>query len=130
VADSRKPTLVAEWYRLFLAEAGYYPRIDANGDVLFSWEGRTYVIKIDEEDPQYFSLAHAAFWPIESDEDLSQARKAACAVTAEIKVVKIFLKDTRAWAAIELFCFPPLMTKDVLRRCLKALHAAEKQLTP
>jgi hypothetical protein len=126
--NDRKAKKGAEQYLTFLTEAGYrHPDIDANGDVLFTWEGRTYLIKIDEKDPLSFSLTHAAYWPLASDEELFQARKAAVAVTSGYKVVKIILKDTRAWAAIEQFCFPQLLSKDVFDSWLNLLHAAEKQ---
>jgi hypothetical protein len=126
--NDRKAKKGAERFLTFLTEAGYrHPSIAANGDVLFSWEGRTYVVKIDGEDPLYFSLTHAAYWPLASDEERSQARRAADAITADYKGVKIFLRDTRAWVAIEQIYFPQQLSKDVFAHCLNVLYAAEKQ---
>ena len=126
--NNRKAKKGAEQYLTFLTEAGYrHPDIDANGDVLFTWEGRTYVIKFGETEPLSFSLTHAAYWPLASDEERFQAMKAAVAVTARYKVVKIIVENTRAWAAIEQFCFPQLLSKDLFDRWLNLLQAAEKQ---
>jgi len=113
----------AERYLTFLADEGYRPRIDTNGNVAFKCEGRSYVIRIDEKDDQFFCLSYPNFWRIESDEELVQVKEAALAVTAEQKVVKIFpVGDTNTWATIELFCFPPQTFTDVFARCLRALR--------
>jgi hypothetical protein len=114
----------ADKYLDFLAEEGYRPSIDDNGDVAFKCEGRRYVIEIDENDEEYFCLAYPDFWSIESDEELSQVMEAAVAVTADSKVVKIYpVEDTDTWATIELFCSPPETFKTVFDRCLSALRA-------
>jgi hypothetical protein len=44
----------ADRYLDFLAEEGFRPMINGNGNVSFKCEGRTYVIRIDEEDEEYF----------------------------------------------------------------------------
>jgi hypothetical protein len=54
----------AERYLEFLAEEGYRPKIDANGNVSFKCEGGNYVIRIDEKDEEYFELAYPNFWRI------------------------------------------------------------------
>ena len=68
MGDSGKAKQGAERYLTFLAEEGYRPRIDANGNVAFKCEGRSYV----EKDEEYFCLSYPNFWRIESDEELSQ----------------------------------------------------------
>jgi hypothetical protein len=104
-------------------DKGYRPRIDANGDVRFKCEGRSYVIQIDEEDKQFFYLAYPNFWRIESGEELSRVKEVALTVTAENKVVKIFpVEDANTWATIELFCYPPQAFTDVFNRCLRVLR--------
>jgi hypothetical protein len=124
MGDSGKAKKGAERYLTFLAEEGYRPRIDANGNVAFKCEGRSYVIRIDEKDEAYFCLSYPNFWRIESEAELSQVKEAALAVTAEQKVVKIFpVGDADTWATIGLFCFPPQTFTAVFARCLRALRA-------
>jgi hypothetical protein len=128
MGDSGKAKKGAERYLTFLAEEGYRPRIDANGNVAFKCEGRNYVIKIDEEDEEFFYLVYPNFWRIESDEELVQVNEAALAVTADCKVVKIFpVGDTNTWATIELFCYPPQTVKDVFDRCLSTLRTGVEE---
>jgi hypothetical protein len=125
MAESGNAKKGAERYLEFLAEEGYRPRIDANGNVAFKCEGRSYVIMIDEKDEMFFYLVYRDFWPIESDEELVRVMDAALAVIADTKVVKLFpMGDTNTWAAIELFCYPPETFTAVFERCLKALRDA------
>jgi hypothetical protein len=125
MGDSGKAKKGAERYLEFLAEEGYRPTINANGNVSFKCEGRTYVIRIDEEDEEYFELAYPNFWPIESDEERSRVMEAALAVIADNKVVKIYPEDdTNTWATIELFCSPPETFKPVFNRCLRVLRGS------
>jgi hypothetical protein len=128
MAASGKAKKGAERYLTFLAEEGYRPRIDADGDVCFKCEGGYYVIEIDEEDEEYFCLDYPNFWPIASDEVLSRVKEAALAVTADTKVVKIYpWGDTDTWATVELFCFPLETFKDVFERCLSTLRVGVKK---
>ena len=113
----------AERYLEFLAEEGYRPKINANGNVAFKCEGRNYLIAIDEKDEAFFYLVYPDFWPIKSDEELARVMEAALAVIADTKVVKIFpVGDTNTWASIELFCYPPEAFKGAFERCLRALR--------
>jgi hypothetical protein len=112
----------AERYLEFLAEEGYRPRIDADGDVCFKCEGGNYYIEIDEDDEEFFRLVYPGFWDFSSDEELSRVKEAALAVTAENKVIKIYPVGDTTSAAIELFCSPPETFTDVFYRCLDNLR--------
>jgi hypothetical protein len=120
MGDSGKAKKGAERYLEFLAEEGYRPKINADGNVSFKCEGRSYVIRIDEYEEEYFYLIYPNFWRIESDEELSRVKEAALAVTAETKAVKIYpVGGTNTYATVEQFCFP---STDVFDRCLCVLH--------
>jgi hypothetical protein len=125
MAESGNAKKGAKKYLDFLAEEGFRPQINANGDVAFKYEGGNYLIKIDEKDEAFFYLAYPNFWRIASDKELVQVKEAALAVTAANKVVKIFpVKDTDTWATIELFCSPSETFKAVFDRCLRSLRGA------
>jgi hypothetical protein len=113
----------AERYLTFLADEGYRPWINANGNVAFKCEGGYYVIRIDEKDDEYFCLSYPNFWRIESEAELSRVKEAALAVTAGYKVVKILpVGDTNTSAEIELFCAPPETFTAVFNRCLRVIR--------
>ncbi|MCL6595365.1 MAG: hypothetical protein K6V73_04045, partial [Firmicutes bacterium] len=56
----------AQGYLEFLAEEGYRPRLDADGDVVFKVEGGAYYILLDE-DEEFFRLIYPNFWPLETE---------------------------------------------------------------
>jgi hypothetical protein len=115
-----------EMYRDFLIEEGFRPRLDGNGNVFFKYEGRTYVIQVDEKDTEFFRLIHPNLWSIESDAELAEVKEASLRATTETKVAKIFPVGDDTWATIELFCSPPDAFKPIFRRCLSALRAGVK----
>ena len=114
----------AEMYRQYLAEEGYSPKIDDDGDVFFKFEGRGHVILVSEKDEEFFSLARPNFWSIESDAERAKVVDAALYATKETKVAKVFPVRDNTWATIEMFFCPPESFKGVFRRSLLALQAA------
>jgi hypothetical protein len=117
----------AEMYRSFLAEEGYAPRLDDDGDVWFKYEGGNYFIAVDEKDEEFFRIVYPAFWSIENDNERAKVARAALIATAHTKVAKVFPVRDDAWASIEMFCSPPKMFKAVFRRSLTALQAAVQE---
>lgn len=111
-------------YRDYLAEEGYSPKIDDDGDVTFKAEGRRYFIIVDEKDDDFFRLLFPNFWSIENEEERRQVYIAACEATAETKVAKVFPVRDDTWASVEIFCSPPEMFKNVFERSLMALRAS------
>jgi len=111
----------AEMYREFLAEEGYVPRLDEDGDVVFKCEGMTFII-VTEEDEQYFRMVCPNFWSIDSEEELDRVAHAACEVTSRIKVAKVYPVEGNTWAAVEMYCSPPEAVLPVLRRAISTLR--------
>jgi hypothetical protein len=112
----------AEMYRSYLAEEGFSPKFDSDGDVVFKYEGRSYVIIIDENDEEFFRLVFPNFWSIDTDEERDKVLMAANYSTAKTKVTKIFTVRDDTWAAIEMFYSPPEAFKIGFRRALSALQ--------
>jgi hypothetical protein len=122
VEDSTNAKTDAELYLSFLKGMGYYSWITPTGNVAFQWEGRTYVIMFDEKDEAFVQLGYPRFWRSDSNQELAQMKEAALAVTAETRVVKIYLVEgIYACAAVEMFCNPLWIL--FFDRCLKTLHA-------
>lgn len=108
----------------FLKEEGYVPRIDADGDVVFKYEGNSYAVALDEQDPDFVRIIYPNFWPIENDSERRAVEKNALRVTAEAKVAKLFLVGENVWASIELFCRPLDHFFPVFERSIRTLKAA------
>jgi len=116
----------ARVYMDFLAEEGYRPYMDEDGDVVFKSEGLTYVIITEEEDEEFVSLVLPNFWSIDSEKELARALKAANEVNRSIKAVKVYVrKDGKnTIAAVEMFVKTPESFNLVFERSLRALKGA------
>lgn len=112
----------AELYYEFLKEEGYVPHIDSDGDVLFKAEGLSYLLFAAEDDPTYFRLAMPFFWEIESPAERQRVLAAAAVVNSEVKVVKLYVVEDHAWAAVEMLIDPPENFKPIFARALRLLR--------
>lgn len=114
----------SELYRDILTGHGYGAEINDQGDVVFKHDGGTYFVAISEDDEVYFSLVCANFWPIESEEEQEEVRRAAAVATSGTKVAKVFPVDDNVWATIEMFCDPPEVVAPSIPRAMDALQHA------
>lgn len=108
----------------FLREEGYAPQRDSDGDVAFKYEGRAYVVVVDEADPMFFRLIFPNFWSIDSEEERAQVAEAALEACRSTKVAKVFPVSDNTWASVELFVEPYDNYRAVFFRSLGALQAA------
>lgn len=110
-------------YNDALRSQGYRPQIQ-DGHVSFQHEGGTFVIPVDDADPDYLRLVFPNFWSIDSDAERHRVLAAAAHVTAEVKGVKVFPIEGNTWAAVELFLPGGEGFAAVLPRCLRAIQSA------
>lgn len=108
----------------FLRSEGYVPEIDDDGDIVFKYEGFTYLIILDATDEEFFRVVLPNFWSIENVVERAKVEQAAIAATADTKVAKVFPVRDNVWATVELFCSPIENAKDVFRRSMSALQTA------
>ncbi len=111
-------------YQTYLTAEGYVPKLDDDGDLAFKYEGRLYVVILDDMDDVFVRLVFPNFWPIESAEERGRVVRAAQVATAQTKVAKIFVVEDNVWGSVELFCSPPEVFTNVFRRSMSALQAA------
>lgn len=104
-----------------LSREGYRPEIDEDGDVRFKVEGRTCFVIFDD-DPTFFRLAFANFWPIENERERALVMEACSHASMTTKVVKVFTVNDNVWASVELFVAPPNAVLHVLQRSIAALQ--------
>ncbi len=107
----------------FLRSEGYAPQTDDDGDIIFKYEGRVYIVLFDD-DEEFFRILFPNFWDIENQEERVKVERAALTATAETKVAKVFPVRDYVWATIELFCSPPENAKSVFNRSMRAMRAA------
>ena len=99
-------------YKKLLREEGFKPRLDAEGNLKFKFEGQPYIIEVEEGDEEFFRLAFRNFWVFDKASDHLGALIGALHATAETKVAKVCVIDGEVVASIELFlgsarAFPP-----------------------
>ena len=122
--STSEPTTKADLYLEYLREEGYRPELDADGDVKFKHEGRTYYLLVEEEDRPYFRLIAPYFWSIESEEERERALRVMANVNADLKVVKIYPTREDTTASVELFLVPIESFRAVFPRCMSLLANA------
>lgn len=102
-----------------MAQEGFRPSFDEDGDISFKFEGKNMVIIFDPKDENYLSLG-ANFSGFDSN-DFAKAKEVAHSLTKEYKAGKCFvLKDDeddsfRVRFVIEIFTSPELFARDVVR---------------
>ena len=109
---------MANMYSNYLRSEGYAPKIDDDGDVIFKYEGRTYLIMPDERDQQFFRLIFPNFWSIESEAERQKVLAAAGHATGLTKVGKVYIMRDSTWASVEIFLASPDHFSAVFTRSL------------
>lgn len=110
----------AEMFLEYLRQEGFAPRHE-DDDVIFKYEGKTFMLACDDEDKPFFRLLLPAFWEIESEEEERSVLKALNVVNRRMKAFKVFAVNQNVWASVELFLDPFESFKLVLDRCLDLL---------
>jgi len=116
----------AEIYHKYLTDEGYRPTIDKDGDVLFKYEGGSYYVIANEDDPMYFQVLYPNFWAIEKPEDADKAYRAAGDATRATKVAKVFLNEARdkVSADVEVYMKDQTDGQVFLERAIAAIRHA------
>lgn len=107
-----------------LAEEGYRPSLDDDGDITFKYQGYNILIMPDEDDKLYLRFVLPNFWPIESEVEREQAVEVSVKVTRRVKAAKVFPVKDQMWATVEIFLSSEKCLKDVLDRILSVLRAS------
>lgn len=115
-------------YRDFLSKEGFNPIVDDGGAIVFRFEGKGYIILVDDDD-EFFRLIFPNFWSIDSEDERIKVQEASLHASSRTKVTKIFPAQDNTWAAIEMFCDPPENFKSVFIRSMSALQAGVRTFT-
>lgn len=116
----------------YMVEEGYRPSLNADGEIMFHFEGRICYLQTDASDHDGLRIVIVNFHPLADEAARVRATVAAQEATASTKVVKIFTLDDDTWCTAELVMPEPERFTEVLGRTLSAiraaLHAFEKAL--
>lgn len=108
----------------FLEEEGFRPKFDDDGDIIFKYEGKTFIIEFDASDEHYLRLMLPNFWELESDYEKNQAIKIALDITKTIKVAKVFSVEDCIWSSAEIFLPNEESIKPIFNKIIGAVSAA------
>lgn len=111
----------AELFIDFLADEGYRPKLDSDGDVTFKHEGKTYIIFAEEDDKTYVRLGALFIWSIDDEAERGRAHAVANEMNRAYKVVKVCVVEKDTYASVELFFADLAQFKAVFDRSLAAL---------
>jgi len=113
----------ADYYFQYVAEQGYRPKIDADGDVEFMKEGFTCYISVPTDDDAFFRVLLPNFWPLPTPEDLVKALHAANYANRFSKVVKLTVSKPKknVNASFEAFLGSKDDFKPIFERALRSL---------
>jgi hypothetical protein len=109
----------------FLAEQGFRPKVDEEGDIHFRYEGRHHFI-METADEHYFHLLFPNFFPLAGEAEAAEAALAASAASRATKVAKVYLNPAQdnVTASVELLVAQPADVHEHFVRCLGILGTA------
>lgn len=123
-AEPPTPTAKAASYLDTLTEFGFRPKVDADGDVAFMYEGGHYYLMARDTDDGYFQLLYPYFFEYDPDFDRIRVLETAARLNYESKVAKVYPVGTNdVSASIELFVGDLEGYKPILLRSLRQLQS-------
>ena len=109
----------------FLAEQGFRPKVDGEGDIHFRYEGRNHFI-METQDENYFHLLFPNFFPLAGEVEVEEAALAASSASRATKDAKVYLNPAldNVSASVELLVGDPADIHVHLLRCLGIIGTA------
>ncbi len=114
-----------DFIRDFLADEGYRPELDKDGDILFKREGWSFFVLLDDNDKEFFRVLLPNIDHMEEGTSEDTVIRAALETARKIKVAKVFInKGTAIHVSAELLCENVEAFTKVLSRTLDCCLAA------
>lgn len=108
-----------------LQAEGYQASIDADGDITFRFEGMSYALCFDAEDPQFAKLILPNVWSLDTPDELQRALAALDEVNRRVKLVKGHTLRGQVWFCIEMLLADQGEWRSFVSRAMRAIaHAA------
>ncbi|GAA3997163.1 hypothetical protein GCM10022631_04590 [Deinococcus rubellus] len=106
----------------FLAEEGFRPKFDEDGDVFFKYEGYTNVVMTAQGDATAFCLMVPYFWPLEDAAERTRALEAAMYAQMNIRIGRITVMEKDVTATVNAYLPDDQGFRAVMLRSLEGLR--------
>lgn len=110
----------------FLKEQGFCPKVDADGDIIFKCQMRTFLFKNHDEDEEYFQLALPGIYDVTED-NRDVVLEATNRVTSMMKVAKTIVTNDSVWVLFEILLDSTPEVSDIIPRALAILVGAQEE---
>lgn len=98
------------------------PRVTENAHISFYFEGRRYILFVDQNDYKYFSLIAPDVWSSDNEEDRDMLMHLCNEVSYKVPCVKAVVLERSVDISIELYFAAPDTFRPVLMRLLSSLQ--------
>jgi len=120
------PTPYANDLLEHLAEEGFRPKLDEDGDVYFKYEGATYVVIANHGEATVLSILLPYFWSLEDAAERTRALEAAMHAQGQVRVGRVMVLDDNVSASVNAYLPDAQSFRAVLLRSLDGLHYLAK----
>jgi hypothetical protein len=103
---------------------GFRAERDADGDIRFKYEGLSFVLCFDANDPAFGKLLLANVWQIDSPAELALALAVLDNLNRKVKMVKGHTQGDQVWFTVELLLDEQSGWTSHVQRCMRALAHA------
>lgn len=111
----------------FLAEEGFRPRIDEEANVFFKYEGHTYVVVTDSNEPTVLALVLPYFWPLADAAERVRALEAAMHAQMYVRIGRVTVFGDNVSASVNAYLPDEDSFRAVLLRSLEGLKVLAGQ---
>ena len=122
IAEPVLPTAYATDVLDFLAEEGFRPKLDDDGDVVFKYEGGTYFVIAGHGDATVLTVLLPYFWPLEDAAERTRAMEAAMHAQKSVQIGRVTVLDENVSARINAYLPDEQSFRAVLLRSIDGLH--------
>lgn len=97
------PTAYAEAVFDFLAEEGFRPKLDEDGDVYFKYEGSTYVVLTGSNEPTVLVVVLPYFWSLDDAAERTRALEAAMFAHRHVRIGRVTVMEDNVSASVNAY---------------------------
>ncbi|WP_245557616.1 hypothetical protein [Deinococcus peraridilitoris] len=107
-----------------LTAEGFRVEESPDSGLSFKYEGSTYFLPDNHEDPQFFQLLLPNFWSLETEDEYGRALLACDALNRHAKLVKVHTVENDTWVSVEAIHADPRHFLQFLPRYLSYIQDA------
>lgn len=114
----------SEFLLQHLQDEGFQARFDDDGDIVFKYEGLTYLLCFDGDDAEFGKLLLPQVWQVATPDEVVLAQATLDDVARRVKVVKGYTVNGQVWFTVEMWLTGQRQWTRHLQRALRALSHA------